>query len=112
MTNRGIYQRDPDRIRLLNNGVAAMTDAVTGEERRTLRFELEHLRLRRPVPGRPGPDFGFLRRLPGSAGAGGRVDQRLLRQRQVAHGEDVALLVDGLRLPGRRRQRSRPGTAA
>ena len=42
MNNRGIYQRDPDRIKLLNNGVAAMTDAVTGEERRTLRFELEH----------------------------------------------------------------------
>ena len=42
MKNRDIYQRDPDRIKLLNNGVAAMTDAVTREERRTLRFELEH----------------------------------------------------------------------
>ena len=42
MKNRGIYQRDPDRIKLLNNGVAAMTETLTTEERRTLRFELEH----------------------------------------------------------------------
>jgi len=42
MNNRDIYQRDPDKITLLNNGVAAMTDVLTGEERRTLRFELEH----------------------------------------------------------------------
>ena len=42
MKNRDIYQRDPDRIKLLNNGVAAMTDALTSEERLTLRFELEH----------------------------------------------------------------------
>ena len=42
MKNRDVYQRDPDQIRLLNNGVAAMTDAVTDDERRTLRFELEH----------------------------------------------------------------------
>ena len=42
MKNREIYQRDPSDIALLNNGVAAMTDAVTDDERRTLRFELEH----------------------------------------------------------------------
>ena len=42
MKNREIYQRDPDEIALLNNGVATMTDAVTGDERRTLRFELDH----------------------------------------------------------------------
>ena len=42
MKNRNVYQRDPDRIKLLNNGVAAMTDALTDKERRTLRFELEH----------------------------------------------------------------------
>ena len=42
MKNRDIYQRDPDAIALLNNGVATMTDAVTDDERRTLRFELEH----------------------------------------------------------------------
>lgn len=42
MKNRDIYQRDPDKITLLNNGVAAMTDVLTDEERRTLRFELEH----------------------------------------------------------------------
>ena len=42
MKNRDIYQRDPSKITLLNNGVAAMTDALTADERRTLRFELEH----------------------------------------------------------------------
>ena len=42
MKNREVYQRDPDQISLLNNGVAAMTDALDSNERRTLRFELEH----------------------------------------------------------------------
>ena len=42
MKNRDVYQQDPDRIALLNNGVAAMTDALDEDERRTLRFELEH----------------------------------------------------------------------
>ena len=42
MRNRDVYERDPDAISLLNNGVAAMTDAATDDERRTLRFELEH----------------------------------------------------------------------
>ncbi len=42
MKNRDVYQRDPDKIVLLNNGVAAMTDAETDDDRRTLRFELEH----------------------------------------------------------------------
>lgn len=42
MKNRDIYQRDPGKITLLNNGVATMTDASTDDERRTLRFELEH----------------------------------------------------------------------
>ena len=42
MKNREVYQKDPDRITLLNNGVAAMTDALDPNERSTLRFELEH----------------------------------------------------------------------
>ena len=42
MKNREVYQRDPFEIALLNNGVATVTDAVTGDERRTLRFELTH----------------------------------------------------------------------
>lgn len=42
MKNRDVFQRDPNKITLLNNGVAAMTDALTDEERKTLRFELEH----------------------------------------------------------------------
>ena len=42
MRNRDIYQRDPQDIALPNSGVAAMTDAVTEDDRRTLRFELAH----------------------------------------------------------------------
>lgn len=42
MKNRDIYQRDPGKITLLNNGVASMSDARNDDERRTLRFELEH----------------------------------------------------------------------
>ena len=42
MRNREIYQRNPSEITLLNNGVVTMTDALTDDERRTLRFELEH----------------------------------------------------------------------
>ena len=42
MKNRDIYQRDPAEVTLLNNGVATMSDALTEDERRTLRFELEH----------------------------------------------------------------------
>ena len=42
MKNRDIYQKDPSTILLLNNGVASVTDVLTDEERRTLRFELEH----------------------------------------------------------------------
>ena len=40
--NREVYQQDPNKITLLNNGVATMTDALDEDERRTLRFELEH----------------------------------------------------------------------
>ena len=42
MRNQDIYQRDPRKITLLNNGVAMMTDVLNEDERRTLRFELEH----------------------------------------------------------------------
>ena len=61
MKNRDVYQQDPDRITLLNNGVAAMTDALDEDERRTLRFELGALRLRRPVPERTGSNPGDIR---------------------------------------------------
>ena len=42
MRNRDIYQRDPAEIALPNSGVAAMSDALTENDRRTLRFELSH----------------------------------------------------------------------
>ena len=41
MKNREVYVKDPAQNRLLNNGVASVTDAVSADERRTLRFELE-----------------------------------------------------------------------
>ena len=37
MKNRDIYQRDPSKITLLNNGVATMTDALTEDERRIVK---------------------------------------------------------------------------
>jgi len=42
MRNRDIYQRDPAAIALPNSGVARMTDALTEDDQRTLRFELAH----------------------------------------------------------------------
>ena len=42
MRNRDIYQRDPAEVALPNSGVAAMSDALTEDDRRTLRFELSH----------------------------------------------------------------------
>ena len=42
MKNQDIYQREPGKITLLNNGVATMTDALNDDERRILHFELEH----------------------------------------------------------------------
>ena len=42
LRNRDIYQRDPAEAALPNSGVAAMTDALTENDRRTLRFELAH----------------------------------------------------------------------
>ena len=42
MKNQDIYQREPSKITLLNNGVATMTDALTDDERRILHFELEY----------------------------------------------------------------------
>ncbi|MDQ3002261.1 MAG: BREX system P-loop protein BrxC [Fibrobacterota bacterium] len=42
MKNRDLYQRDPQENRLLNDGVVSVGDAVTEQEWRTLKFELEH----------------------------------------------------------------------
>ncbi len=41
MKNREIYVKDPAENRLLNNGVANVADAISSEELRTLRFELD-----------------------------------------------------------------------
>ena len=38
--NKELFQRDPTTSRLLNDGVAAVKDAVTEQERETLRYEL------------------------------------------------------------------------
>ncbi len=42
MKNREIFQRDPVQSKLLNDGVAAVTEATTSKEIETLRFEIEH----------------------------------------------------------------------
>lgn len=42
MKNKELFQRDPTTSKLLNDGVAAVKDAVTEQERETLRYELAH----------------------------------------------------------------------
>ncbi len=42
MLNKDLFQRDPTKTKLLNDGVAAVKDAVTAEEVETLRYELSH----------------------------------------------------------------------
>ena len=42
MKNRDIFQRDPVVSKLLNDGVATVTEAATSKEIETLRYELEH----------------------------------------------------------------------
>lgn len=42
MKNREVFQRDPVVTKLVNDGVAAVTEAVTEQEIETLRYELEH----------------------------------------------------------------------
>jgi hypothetical protein len=42
MKNREIFQRDPAVTKLLNDGVAAVTEAFSDKEIETLRYELEH----------------------------------------------------------------------
>ncbi|MCE9589095.1 MAG: BREX system P-loop protein BrxC [Planctomycetes bacterium] len=42
MKNRDVFQRDPIAAKLLNDGVAAVTEATSNIEIATLRYELEH----------------------------------------------------------------------
>jgi hypothetical protein len=42
MKNRELFQRDPSVTKLLNDGVAAVTESTTRKEIETLRYELEH----------------------------------------------------------------------
>lgn len=42
MKNRELFQRDPVKSKLLNDGVAAVTEASTSKEIETLRYELEN----------------------------------------------------------------------
>jgi hypothetical protein len=42
MKNREVFQRDPLAMKLLNDGVAAVAEAITPKEVETLRYELEH----------------------------------------------------------------------
>mgnify|MGYP000956544319 FL=1 len=40
--NKDLFQRDPTKTKLLNDGVAALKDASTPQEIETLRYELSH----------------------------------------------------------------------
>ena len=40
--NKELFQRDPTKTKLLNDGVAAVKDASTPQELETLRYELSH----------------------------------------------------------------------
>lgn len=42
MKNREVFQRDPAATKLLNDGVAAVTEGLSAKEIETLRYELEH----------------------------------------------------------------------
>lgn len=42
MKNREIFQRDPAATKLLNDGVASVTESQSAKEIETLRYELEH----------------------------------------------------------------------
>jgi len=42
MKNREIFQRDPISTKLLNDGVVAVSEALTAKQVETLRYELEH----------------------------------------------------------------------
>ena len=42
MKNREVFQRDPAATKLLNDGVAAVNEALSAKEIETLRYELEH----------------------------------------------------------------------
>ena len=62
MLNKDLFQRDPTTSKLLNDGVAAVKDAVTDQERETLRYAVVALRLRGAIQGRYCSDSGILRR--------------------------------------------------
>lgn len=42
MKNKDVFQRDPTKMRLLNDGVAAVKEATTAQEIETLKYELSH----------------------------------------------------------------------
>ena len=99
MKNRDIYQRDPGKIALLNNGVATMTDALTDDDRRILHFELEHFVCEGEY------QRGLVRILDSYVTNQGQPEQarclgqRILREREIPLGKDATLPVDGLYVP-------------
>ena len=42
MKNKDVFQRDPTKMKLLNDGVAAVKEATTAQEVETLKYELSH----------------------------------------------------------------------
>ena len=42
LKNRDVFERDPTKMKLLNDGVAAVKEATTAQELETLKYELAH----------------------------------------------------------------------
>jgi hypothetical protein len=102
MLNRDIYNKPPKENRLVNNGVAEVSEDHSEAAQAILRYELETF----VCDGQYEKGLEtildkFLLNLDARDRAAWRLDFRLLRQRQVAPGQDAAHAVD--RLPVRRR---------
>ena len=97
--NKELFQRDPTKTKLLNDGVAAVKDAVTAQELETLRFELSHFVCEGQYK------EGIIRILESyianisSASQPAGWISGFLRQRQIHAGEDRAASVGGHQVP-------------
>ena len=98
MINREVYEKDPSRNRLLNQGVAKVTSGHSDVRVGDPPLRGRQLRLRRPVRRRAGAHPPQLPRPPGQVRAAGRLGQRVLRQRQEPPGQDAPAPLDRLRV--------------
>ena len=90
MKNRELFQRDPVVSKLLNDGVAAVSEAASDKEIETLRYELEHFVCEGQYEGRFHPHPGVVPWQCQLHDAAGGMGERVLRQWQVTFAEDVS----------------------